>query len=119
MASLAVSYFMVHEVCRQQTAVGPRIVSVVALAMAIASAVGGRSIWTRVERGESDENAVSSERTRFLAQIGVLGGSVFSLIILLQVVATILFPACHGRPRTPESPDVLRPPAAVYPLNRA
>ena len=73
--------------------------SLVALIVALAAGLGGRGIWV----------ATHHERTRFMAQIGVLGSAVFSLIILLQVVATILIPGCHERPRTPQSPDVLRP----------
>jgi len=107
--SLTVSYFAVHEVCRHQTAIAPRIVSVVAFAVAVAAAIGGRGIWTQVAAVEHREGDRPVERTRFLAQIGVLGGTVFSLIILLQVVATLLLPSCRERPRTPESPDVLAP----------
>src|SRR5256885_2717074 len=102
--SLAVSYFAVHEVCRVHTPLAPRVVSVVAFLIAAAAGLAARGIWVR---------AAANERTRFLAQIGVLGSAVFSLIILLQVVATILLPGCHERPRTPESPDVLRPSAAA------
>jgi hypothetical protein len=109
--SLTVSYFGVHEVCRQHSSIGPRITSIVAFAIAVAAAVVGRGIWTRV--------AATEQRTRFLAQLGVLGGTVFSLIILLQVVATFLLPSCRERPRTPESPDVLTPPALVHSPSRA
>jgi len=97
-ASLVVGYFAVHEVCRVHSPLAPRLISVVALVVAVAAGLGGRAIWV----------ATHHERTRFMAQIGVLGSVVFSLIILLQVVATILIPGCHERPRTPQSPDVLR-----------
>ena len=99
--SLTVSYFAVHEVCRHQTAIAPRIVSVIAFAVAVAAAIGGRGIWTQVAAVAHREGDRPVERTRFLAQIGVLGGTVFSLIILLQVVATLLLPSCRERPRTP------------------
>jgi hypothetical protein len=79
---------------------GPRIASLLALIVAVAAGIAGRAIWLQEE---------AHERTRFLAQISVLGGGVFSLIILLQVLATLVLPTCHERPRTPESPDVLRP----------
>src|SRR2546423_12824783 len=98
-ASLVVGYFAVHEVCRVHSPLAPRVISLVALLVAVAAGLGGRGIWV----------ATHHERTRFMAQIGVLGSVVFSLIILLQVVATILIPGCHERPRTPQSPDVLRP----------
>jgi hypothetical protein len=103
-ASLVVGYFAVHEVCRVHSPLGPRIISLVALIVSVAAGLGGRGIWIATEH----------ERTRFMAQIGVLGSAVFSLIILLQVVATILIPGCHERPRTPQSPDVLRPGSAEY-----
>lgn len=101
-ASLVVGYFAVHEVCRVHSPLAPRIVSLVALVVALAAGVTGRAIWRRRE---------AQERTRFMAQIGVLNGSLFSLIILLQILATLLIPTCHERPRTTESPDVLLPPA--------
>jgi hypothetical protein len=50
-----------------------------------------------------------------MAQIGVLEGVLFSLIMLLQIVATLLLPPCHERPRTPQSPDVFRLPSIESP----
>jgi hypothetical protein len=99
-ASLVVSYFAVHEVCRVHSPLGPRIASLLALLVAVAAGVVARGIWRRDER---------HERTRFMAQLGVLASGVFSLIILLQVVETLLLPSCHDRPRTPQSPDVFAP----------
>jgi hypothetical protein len=104
-ASLVVGYFALHEVCRVHSPLAPRIVSLVALLVALSAGMTGRAIWRR---------DATQERTRFLAQLGVLSGSLFSLIILLQVVATLLIPTCHERPRTPESPDVLIPPAVQH-----
>ena len=104
-ASLVVGYFAVHEVCRVHSPLAPRIISLVALIVAVAAGLGGRAIWS----------ASRHERTRFMAQIGVLGSAVFSLIILLQIVATILIPGCHERPRTPQSPDVMRTPSTESP----
>jgi hypothetical protein len=101
-ASLVVGYFAIHEVCRVHSPLAPRIVSLVALLVALTAGVTGRAIWRR---------HAAQERTRFMAQLGVLSGSLFSLIILLQIVATLLIPTCHERPRTPTSPDVLVPPA--------
>ena len=99
-ASLIVSYFAVHEVCRVHSPLGPRIASLVALLVSIAAGVVARAIWLKVEE---------HERARFMAQIGVLGSGVFSAIILLQIISTLFLPACHDRPRTTNSPDVLRP----------
>ena len=101
-ASLVVAYFAVHEVCRVHSPLAPRIVSLIALLVAVVAGVTGRVIWRRDE---------AHERTRFMAQLGVMSGSLFSLIILLQILATVLLPTCHERPRTPQSPDVLLPPA--------
>ena len=101
-ASLIVGYFAVHEVCRVHSPLAPRVVSLLALVVAVAAGVTGRAIWRRDE---------AQERTRFMAQLGVMSGSLFSLIILLQIVATVLIPTCRERPRTPEAPDVLIPPA--------
>jgi fucose 4-O-acetylase-like acetyltransferase len=90
--SLVVGYFAVHEVCRVHSPLAPRIISLVALIVAIAAGLGGRGIWV----------ASQHERTRFMAQIGVLGSAVFSLIILLQIVATILIAAVARRPANPK-----------------
>lgn len=98
--SLGVSYFAVHEVCRVHSPLAPRVVSLVAFVVAIAAGMTARAIWVA---------AAQHERTRFLAQVGVLSGAVFSLIVLLQIVATLFLPSCHERPRTSESPDVLVP----------
>jgi hypothetical protein len=95
-------YFAVHEVCRVQSALAPRIISIFALILAAAGAMTGRSIWRR---------DAAQDRTRFMAQLGVMSGSLFALIIVLQIVATLLIPTCHERPRTPASPDVLIVPA--------
>jgi hypothetical protein len=111
-ASLVVSYFAVHEVCRLNSSMAPRVVSVIALVVAVAAGFGGRSIWIRADQG----GRLTAERTRFLAQMGVLGAAVFSLIILLQIVATLMLPSCHERPRTPQSPDVLAPPTRGHTL---
>ncbi|MFN2572530.1 MAG: hypothetical protein ABR537_13125 [Gemmatimonadales bacterium] len=89
-----------------ETAIGPRLVSLIALVVAVAAGITGRAIWLA---------AAGHERTRFLAQIAVLESALFSLIMLLQVVATLLLPSCHERPRTPQSPDVLRPQTAQSP----
>ena len=102
-ASLVVSYFAVHEVCRVHSPLGPRIVSGLALVVAVTAGFVGRSVWVRAQH---------HERARFMAQVGVLGGAVFSLIILLQIIATLLLPSCHDRPRTPNSPDVRVPHAS-------
>jgi hypothetical protein len=100
MVSLAVGYFSVHEACRVHSPLGPRIVSIVALVVAIAAGLTARAIW----RGAADH-----ERTRFMAQVAVLASGVFSLIILLQIVATVILGSCRERPRTSESPDVYVP----------
>lgn len=109
-ASLVVSYFSVHEVCRVHSAIAPRVVSLIALAAAVGAGFAGRTLWVRADGG-----SIAALRTRFLAQIGVLGAATFSLIILLQIVATVLLPPCRERPRTHESPDVLAPPALSPP----
>ena len=98
-AGLTASYFTVHEVCRVASPLSPRLISIVALLVSLAAGVVARVILLR---------SYAHERTRFMAQIGLLASGVFSLILMLQVVATFLLPGCHERPRTPHSPDVLR-----------
>src|ERR1041385_1502371 len=106
-ASLVVSYFAVHEVCRVHSALAPRVVSLAAFVLAAAAGIAGRAIWTAAAPRAEDD--LVAGRTRFMAQIAVLASAVFSLIIVLQILATLLLPSCHERPRTPESPDVLAP----------
>ncbi|HTI05111.1 MAG TPA: hypothetical protein VL549_07335 [Gemmatimonadales bacterium] len=101
--SLVVSYYAVHEVCRVHSPLVPRIVSLLALVVAVAAGMTARAVWVQA-------SGATQERTRFLAQIGVMAGVVFSLIVVLHLVATLLLPGCHDRPRTQESPDVLGPP---------
>ena len=110
--ALTVSYFSVHEVCRTQTILAPRLVSLATLIVAVAAALVARGIWTSVDARPSTSPDRPVERTRFLAQIGVLSGAVFGLIIFLQIIATVLLSSCHERPRTPQSPDV-RVPARI------
>ena len=100
--SLVVSYYAVHEVCRVHSPLAPRIVSLLALVVAVAAGLTARAIWMQA-------SGVTAERTRFMAQIGVMAGSVFSLIVVLHLVATLLLPGCHERPRTEQSPDVFVP----------
>jgi nicotinamide riboside transporter PnuC len=109
MLGLVVSYFWIHDVCRHHSSMAPRIVSFIALGAAIAAALVGRSIWTQMDRHAPGGVEIPVERTRFLAQIGVLGGSVFSLILFLQIVATLILHPCDERPRTNTSPDVILP----------
>src|SRR6266513_3444792 len=107
--SLSVGYFGVHEACAHQTALLPRVVSLLALFFALGAAVAAWRLGSRVGRATGQPNEGSpGQRTRFLAQIGMLGGATFSLIILLQVVATLILPSCRERPRAPGAPDVLR-----------
>ena len=104
---LVASYFAVHEVCRVASPLSPRLISVVALLAALTAGVVARFILLR---------SYAHERTRFMAQIGLLSSGVFSLILVLQIVATFLLPGCQERPRTHQSPDVLRTPAARQPV---
>lgn len=106
-AGLVASYFAVHEVCRVSSPLPPRLISIVALLVSLAAGVVARFILSQ---------SYAHERTRFMAQIGLLSSGVFSLIMLLQIVATFLLPGCHERPRTPHSPDVLRIPPATQSL---
>lgn len=106
-AGQVAGYYGVHEVCRVHSPLGPRVVLLLALVVSLAAGIVSRVILQQVER---------YERTRFLAQIGLLSSGVFSLIVALQIVATFLLPGCHERPRTPTSPDVLRVPTATQSL---
>lgn len=98
--SLVAGYFSVHGVCRHQSIVLPLTISVVALAISAGAGIGGRALYGA---------ARDHERTRFLAEIGMMAGTVFSLIIVLQLIAILMVPPCRERPRTPGSPDVFRP----------
>jgi uncharacterized membrane protein AbrB (regulator of aidB expression) len=106
---LVASYFAVHEVCRVHSPLAPRIVSLAALIVAIAAGVTARGIVIKA----TEANAA---RTRFMGQIGMMAGAVFSLIMVLYLAATLFLPGCHDRPRTPESPDVLVP-GVVFPAS--
>jgi len=79
--SLVVSYFAVHEVCRVHSSMAPRIVSFVALVVAVAAGFTGRGIWV---------GAAQSERARFMAQIGVLGGALAFGFIGVFIGPTLL-----------------------------
>ena len=106
-AGLVGGYYAVHEVCRVHSPLGPRLVLALALLVSVVAGIVSRIILQQVEQ---------YERTRFMAQIGLLSSGVFSLILALQIVATFLLPGCHERPRTPRSPDVLRRAAAIQSL---
>jgi hypothetical protein len=106
--SLVAGYFSVHDACRHQSIVLPLTISLVALAISATSGIGGRALY-----GDAREHA----RTRFLAEISMMSGVVFSLIIVLQLLAILVVPPCRDRPRTPASPDVFRAaPAPTAPL---
>ena len=106
-ASLVAGYFSVHHACRSHSGMLPLAISLVALLVSVGAGVRGRLVY-----GVAREH----ERTRFLAEIGMLAGTVFSLIILLQIIAILVLPPCHERPRTPSSPDVFRPVPSRAPL---
>src|SRR5437762_12198799 len=88
--SLSVGYFGVHEACAHQTAVLPRLVSLLALVFALADAGAAWRLRSRVggAAGQPHEGG-PAERRRGRGQIGTPGGGTFSLSILLLVVATL------------------------------
>src|ERR1051325_6484944 len=82
-ASLVVSYFAVHEVCRVHSALAPRVVSLVAFALAAPAGIAGRAIWTAAApRAEDDLVAGrtrSEEHTSELQSPYVISYAVFCL----------------------------------------
>src|SRR5256885_13539800 len=92
--SLSLGYFGEHEACAHQTAVLPRLVSLLALVFALAAAVAAWRLPSPGGRATGQANAGSpAQPTRFLARIRLLRGATFSLIILPQGVAPLVLPS--------------------------
>ena len=111
LVGLVGSYFWIHNVCEHQSAVAPRLISLVTFAVALAAGISGWLIAARLGLGASSKDDSLADRTRFMAQIGALSGLVFALILLLQILATLMLDPCQsgGGARTRHSPDVWSP----------
>lgn len=104
--ALTAGFFMVDWACG--SAVGMAALHGIVLgmlALAIAAAVTAGRYWRREGAEWPGKSPDPRDRTRFLAVIAALGGTLFSLAILVFWIAALVLSPCEPGPRTPFAPS--------------
>lgn len=94
--ALTAMFFLVQWVCGDGPALLLHLVPAAMLATALGGGASAWRVWRRIGVQPPSEESGPAPRTRLLAAVGVLGGALFSLIILLQWLAVVLLEPCHG-----------------------
>jgi hypothetical protein len=92
--NLQVNYTMVDWACNTCNDWTLHVAHAVALLVSLASALLGRSLWTRIGGGWPDSMAGSESRSRLLAVVGTIGGAGFAISILAQWITVMVLGAC-------------------------
>ena len=95
LAHLTVNYFLVPHACHADTEWPLHAVTLLALAVCALGAWQGARLRAATGRHLIAEGASRIERTRFLANVGLLATALFSLMILAQWLGILIFDACQ------------------------
>jgi membrane protein YdbS with pleckstrin-like domain len=94
-AAMQADFVLVRQACAAQRNVALYGVTIVGLALMIATAFIAFTIW-RVEGSRwPTEEADLSTRIRFIAMLGILSSAMSFLLLLAQGIATMLFDPCQ------------------------
>jgi hypothetical protein len=94
-AAMQADFVLVRQACAAQRNVALYGVTIVGLALMIATAFIAFTIW-RVEGSRwPTEEADRSTRIRFIAMLGILSSAMSFLLLLAQGIATMLFDPCQ------------------------
>jgi hypothetical protein len=92
---MQINYVLVRKACTQGSSLALYVVSIVALAAAVAAALIALTNWRRSGPTWPSGAADLFTRSRFLAVLGLLMSAMFFLVILAQGIATVVFPPCQ------------------------
>ena len=92
---MQINYVLVRKACAQGSTVGLYVVTIVALAAAVLSALIALTNWRRSGPAWPNGAADLLSRSRFLAVLGLLMSAMFFVVILAQGIATVVFPPCQ------------------------
>lgn len=94
-AEMQANFVLVPQACSMQRSVALYGVVVVAMLLAIATAVMAISMWRRAGATWRADDADLASRIRFIALLGFLGSVMSFIVILAQGIATVHFDPCQ------------------------
>ena len=93
-AQMQALYTMVPWACQTGHRSALVLVSVAALAVALAGALVARRNWARAGRGEPVDEGGARGRSRFFAVAGLVSSAFFFLVVFAQGLATLILHPC-------------------------
>ena len=94
-AEMQANFVLVRQACSMQRHIALYAVILVAMALTIATALVGISIWRRAGAEWPTEGSELAERIRFISVVGILSSAMSFLVILAQGIATVHFDPCQ------------------------
>ena len=91
--NLQVNYTMVDWACNTGHDAGLHLAHLISLALAAGAGWLGFALWRRIG-GSPDSGGGSESRSRFLAVLGALGGTLFALSIFAQWITVMVLGSC-------------------------
>ena len=84
-------------------------IALTALLICIASGLLALGVLRDIGAHGADDHDDRIQRTRFLARLGMLGATIFALIMIVQWIAIGILDPCMPWPRSPFTPDAALP----------
>ena len=98
-------YFWVSPSCVLRTSLPLYLIDGVALVLALFALLIGYNIWQDTGEELPGEHATRTDRSRFMAVVGIMMSGLFSLIIAGHILATAILGPCIPLPRVRNTPD--------------
>lgn len=108
---LFVIYPAVPYACSHDAPVFLYVIGIVGLLLSLGAGLVGYSIWSDAGEELPGDHATRMDRSRLMAVVGMMASTLFSLIIIGQLVATAIIGPCIPLPRVRFTPDALVAPA--------
>ena len=93
--SMQTNYVLVRQACSVQRNIALYAVSIVSIALTIATAAIAFVIWRAEGTTWPSEAADFPSRIRFIAVLGMLSSGMSLLVLIAQGIATVLFNPCQ------------------------
>ena len=94
-AEMQANFVLVPQACSMQRSIALYGVVVLAMLLAIATAVMAISMWRRAGATWRADDVDLASRIRFIALLGFLGSVMSFIVILAQGIATVHFDPCQ------------------------